>query len=242
MAKKRKRAPGGGRKPSPNKKVMFSTRLEPSVMAALKVGADTFPGKSVSAFAEFLIDKGLREREENARDPSVSAICFLISELAEYIRWPKPDGWHSNPFLFRAFKIAVARLLDALEPRGEMQAPPIDERIEQYAKKAKGGPFEWVAIEKAAEIRDTWKSPQSAGAKAAEYTLYELYKTVPDLDKDLWVSFLNHPKAAKGSKEIAQTELMEFERRWHGMPRVRRNLYLTKPEGAEAKAKDKADD
>ena len=51
------------------------------------------------------------------------ALCFLFSELGVAVHSNIPD-WHSNPFLFRAFKIAVAKLLDTLEPSGDTDRPP----------------------------------------------------------------------------------------------------------------------
>lgn len=134
MAKKRKRAPGGGRKPNPNKKVMFSTRLEPHVMAALKAGAETWPQKNISTFAEHLINKGLQEREEEARDPALKALLHVVAQLAERFsgvrlvsekgshRLENPTRWRTDLFYFRAFKFAVRRLLDALEEPPENPA------------------------------------------------------------------------------------------------------------------------
>src|SRR6478735_6366005 len=133
MGKKRKRAPGGGRKPNPNKKVMFSTRLEPEVLAALKAGAETWPGKNISTFAEYLIDTGLHEREEARRDPALKALLFLIANLAERfsgvrfvseagVRLEKPTQWRTDLFYFRAFRFAIQRLLDTLEEPPRNQA------------------------------------------------------------------------------------------------------------------------
>ena len=54
-------------------------------MAALKDGAETFPGRSVSAFTEVSYSKGLRERDEEERDPALKALLFMIGQLAEDI-------------------------------------------------------------------------------------------------------------------------------------------------------------
>lgn len=146
MVKKRK--PGGGRKPNPNKKVMFSTRLEPHVMAALKAGAEKWPGGNVSTFTERLINDGLREREEAARDPALRALLYMIARLSAYISggaYETDDPgkslllarWRSDPFQFMAFKFAVIKLLNLLdEPAGELLPPPdFDEEIaKEYAQ------------------------------------------------------------------------------------------------------------
>jgi hypothetical protein len=169
MVKKRK--PGGGRKPNPNKRLMFSTRLEPQTMAALKAGAETFPGKSISAFAEFLIDRGLREREQEERDPALRALLFLIGKLAENItgvihitdkgtRLRYKRKWHSDQFYFRAFKVAVGELLNAMEEPPPMI--PEKERLEVVAETAE----EIASPELAKLFIDVNKSPGAYGAYA----------------------------------------------------------------------------
>ena len=35
-------------------------------------------------------------------------------------------NWRTNPFFFKAFKMAVGKVLDALEPRGDKQPPSIE--------------------------------------------------------------------------------------------------------------------
>jgi hypothetical protein len=70
-----------------------------------------------------------RERDE-ARDPALRALLFLIGEIADGVTFPYPmriDGlfslWRSDPFLFRAFELAVHQLLDALKPPGKIKSP-----------------------------------------------------------------------------------------------------------------------
>jgi len=64
------------------------------------------------------------------RDPALQALCYLVEEVAEGVVNPAPFRvtsmrplWRSNPFLFRAFKLAVGKILDALEPAGEIKSP-----------------------------------------------------------------------------------------------------------------------
>jgi hypothetical protein len=144
--KGRKRAPGGGRKPNPNKKVMFSTRLEPEVMAALRAGAQTWPGQNISTFAEYLINKGLRDRDEAERDPALRGLLLLIANLADeisavrleshkFLRSELRNRWRTDLFKFRAFKFAVKKLLDTLEEPPESSSMTAQER-EKYAREA----------------------------------------------------------------------------------------------------------
>jgi hypothetical protein len=70
-----------------------------------------------------------RDREKS-RDPALRALCFLIGEIAENVVCPvglrvadQRPLWRSNPFLFRAFKLAVGKLLNPLAPAGELKCP-----------------------------------------------------------------------------------------------------------------------
>ena len=56
-----------------------------------------------------------RQRQERRRPPATRAICFLIGEIAGYASAFNPAEWHRSPFAFKAFRLAVARLLGALE-------------------------------------------------------------------------------------------------------------------------------
>jgi hypothetical protein len=170
MAKGRKRAPGGGRKPNPNKKVMFSTRLEPEVMAALRAGAQTWSDQNISTFAEYLINKGLRDRDEAERDPALQGLLLLIARLAEHIAGGEltPDKrvrslirteWRNDLFKFRGFKIAVKKLLDTLEEPPE--PPPSTEKeheeLTRYLTENYGPEYQKVYVE-------IHKSPEAFGA------------------------------------------------------------------------------
>jgi hypothetical protein len=57
-------------------------------MAALKASAKTWPGENVSAFTEYLINKALRVREEEARNRSLRALNYFIAKLGEKIGSP----------------------------------------------------------------------------------------------------------------------------------------------------------
>lgn len=170
MVKKRKRAPGGGRKPNPNKKVMFSTRLEPQVMAALKAAAETWPGKNVSILAERLINDGLRRRNEAERDPSLQALLFFIGQLAEHISGgiyeadkgraaEKTATWRTDLFKFRAFKVAIGMLLSAIpEPPSTMTDEQRMQAITETAEQFDASP-EVLQL-----MINTYKSPEAYGA------------------------------------------------------------------------------
>jgi hypothetical protein len=64
----------------------------------------------------------MRRREEERRTPATRALCFLIGEIAQQAGLTISE-WHRCPFAFRAFRLAAARLLEALEPPGDLQNP-----------------------------------------------------------------------------------------------------------------------
>jgi hypothetical protein len=70
----------------------------------------------------------LDKEHEAGRSLGMRRLCFLISDMAKrelYTDHPGQESWHRDPYTFRAFKIAVAELLDGLEPPGEMRLPPV---------------------------------------------------------------------------------------------------------------------
>ncbi len=129
---KRKRAPGGGMKPKgkfSGLTSVLSLRMPADMRKELEKAAKA---KDCSLSQELLhrVQTSFSEDRKRARDPALQAMCFLIGEVAEGITNPvmRVAGatlprWRSNPFLFRAFKLAVGQLLDALEPAGEIKGP-----------------------------------------------------------------------------------------------------------------------
>jgi hypothetical protein len=226
VVKKRKRAPGGGRKSNPNKKVMFSTRLEPHVLAALKAAAETWPGKNVSILTERLINDGLRKREEATRDPSLQALLFLIGQLAEHISggiyeadkklvMDKTATWRTDLFKFRAFKVAIGKLLGAIpEPPSTMTDEQRMQAITETAEQFDAGPELFKLM------MDTYMSPEAFGAK----TFVDIWTRVPS-DRDLTGEYPRYYGRVMDSELAARQALM---------------LPALKPR--TTKPKDKADD
>jgi len=159
----RKRRPGGGRKPQGNiqgKGENFSTRITAETREALEREASA-SGQSISQVAERLLMLGLREKTK--RDRPLRALCYVIEQIALGLssgRWMDPaefpvvdvstrrplrlraavesmrDEWRTEPFNYRAFKIAVGMLLNALEPKGELKSPHPAEEIDKYLANA----------------------------------------------------------------------------------------------------------
>jgi hypothetical protein len=122
MMAKRKRAPGGGRK-----------RFGPSVARNLTIRIDDDLREQLEAVAgkrakrkrnwnisqEILLRLrwSLNRDHEERHDPGSQALADVILAVAEMVQFVGhyPE-WHLDPWVFRSFKVAVARVLDALEP------------------------------------------------------------------------------------------------------------------------------
>jgi len=80
-------------------------------------------------------DSFIRERNE-ARDPALRALYYLLAEVSEAVTFPFPARpadlrplWRSDPFFFQAFRLAVGQLLDELKPTGEVKPPSIVDNV-----------------------------------------------------------------------------------------------------------------
>ena len=121
MKRPRKRAPGGGRKQSIGGITPpLTIRLDRDLRAKLDavVAAKEKDGKKWSVSQELQA----RLRLSFSKEPSFS---YLISEIADrtHLQIPIQTGWSADPFLFKAFRLAVSRLLEILQPGGEIQSP-----------------------------------------------------------------------------------------------------------------------
>jgi hypothetical protein len=162
MVRKRKRAPGGGRKsqgPISGKTHVFTTRISAETREALDREA-TLSGQSLSQVAEVLIRAGLNRRRELDRDRPMRALCFLIAELAKFlsldrslsskksISFGKADEtyWRTNPFVFKALQAAIPLAMQEFAPDGPVVPPEAFKKHHKYlGKKPPQTPEEWAA-------------------------------------------------------------------------------------------------
>lgn len=175
MAKRR--APGGGRK-SKGPTVPFSMRVPVEMRDELSAAATKRSKQrkmKISDTEEMLIrlrTSFARERDE-ARDPAMRALGFLFAEAAEQVHLGVP--WRSDPFLYRAVKIAISRLLDALEPKGRVKASK--QWKEAFAKFAKERIFDGRVPLKA--WIDQFSESPEALAKHAVSTVLVVFNRTP---------------------------------------------------------------
>lgn len=228
MARQRKRARGGGRKPQgefDGLTAPFSLRMPQELREQLAAAAK----KSRRSVGQEVVSRltnsfGIDRNKE--RDPAVRAICFLLAELVDKIRWASgPYEWHTSPFLFRTVKIGFAKLLDAIEPKGELPPPPpMLSMAEDLKKRSKGTPLEKDATRAANEMAALWKTPQRVGAKAAENTISDLYHGAQSEIETL--SRLLGFEENEQVRELATFGKARAERTHYGMSDVRRDLKL----------------
>ena len=151
MAKNRRA--GGGRKPKGDFSKLvapLSIRMPAEMRKQLEAAARA-NGRSLSQELLRRLRESFHRERDKARDPAMRALCFLMAETAHHavgyhkIKPHPPKGltleeaalgeitleeipmfdWRSNPFFYRAFKIAFIKLLNALEPQGEIKPPEV---------------------------------------------------------------------------------------------------------------------
>ena len=230
---KRKRAPGGGMKPRGEFSALsspLSIRMPDAMRAELEASRGR---RSLSQELLRRLQKSFNQDRERSRDPALRALCFLIGELAESttslgpIRHPSTvQLWRSDPFLFRAFKLAVGKLLDALEPAGEMKSPVTKETAERI--KADFGSNSFLLSPEAVNFMlKTYKSPEALSN--------QIFSTI-------WSTLLGvsspDPRNKETMREIMSGDdpqlLKMFDVMWaqefYGMQDARRDLGI-KPQG-----------
>ena len=177
MVGKRKRAPGGGRKPKGEPTTPLSLRIPAELRRHLKQAADA-KGKSVSEELIWRIHGSFGRERDKESDPELRALCFVIAKLSrDAVGFWDVDGtpqfsWRSDPFFFRAFKIAVARVLDALDPGGVAQPPKIEKTADEGRSLRRP------------EFFMSFRSPKERGEYAAKIRLALLHEAEanPDLE------------------------------------------------------------
>jgi hypothetical protein len=185
MVTKRKRAKGGGRKPKgPFSELTspLSIRMPTDLREELENAAQR-SGKNVSQELLRRLSDTFSQDRDKARDPEMRALCFLIAETAhQTVGIPIPDqlkskakralDWRNDPFFYRAFKIAVGKLLDALEPTGAIEAPKIKFNLTPTTRKS-GEEFGGAVN----DLVKSYETPEVRGQYAANYIWNSLQTT-----------------------------------------------------------------
>jgi len=123
---------GAGRpKIEKGKTATFATRVTQRTRDLLDAEAER-QGNSVAAVAEQLLTLALEKKViEQTRPKEVRQLFTLIEALLYYLpkqhHWNDPKyDWHSNPYLFEAFRLGIGYLLSTMRPSGEIVPPPAE--------------------------------------------------------------------------------------------------------------------
>ena len=168
---KRKRAPGGGRKAKAGPTSPLTFRIPADLRRELELEA-TEDG-SVSERLLWHLRRSIDRKREEERDPALKALLLLIARLAEDLTGGEyaPDKdvrsnlqreWRTDLFQFRAFKVAVKKLLDTLEEPPEPPRGMTEEERERSRKAAAeefGGSPEFTKL-----FLEVQRSPEAMGA------------------------------------------------------------------------------
>jgi len=220
VTKKAKRAPGGGRKPSGPFKLnaaQLTVRMPDEMRDELEAAAHK-RGWSLTQELLWRLRASLtREDHEQHQDRALRALCFLISEMARKKLctgepWYRDEHteragapWHRDPFIFMAFRLAVAKLLEALQPPGELRRPRTKTKDYFYGT-------------------DT---PESLADHAAKGILSDLYYGTPQDAEDLkaFVQAWKLPYMPQFGERMVE----ELERQGNTMTRARRDVGIDEP-------------
>jgi len=205
MAKRGRKAEGE----FSDKLANFSTRIRPETRKALEAEAKAVD-QSISQLAERLLVDGLAERRLAKEDRPMRALCFLIGQLAHHIvgmhvTHEKSDipiyDWRSDPFFYRAFKIAVGQLLDALEPPGPIKAYEFD------VNQADASMKRYLA---------SFKTPEARAEYSVDWIL-AAFRGMPH-----WSA-----QHREEQRKILSTLPPSFTREFYGMPNAAEDLAIT---------------
>lgn len=216
MITKRRRAPGGGRKRlGPSVAQNLTIRIDDDLREQLEAVATARQKRNWNLSQEILLRlrSSLNNEREEQRSPEMRALCFLIAQLADQIVGPKLFdlderkefaiyNWRANPFFYRAFKIAVGQLLDALDPPGPIE--PCEITVEDGADPDPS----------TRRYLETFKTPEARAQYSADYVL---------------TAFRGFPQWSAETREeqrklVTEYGLPSLIRDFYGMPDAARDL------------------
>ena len=105
--------------------------------------------------------------EQDRRDPVMRGLAFLMEKTARRVHMGAPLAWRHNPFLFKAFRLAFAQVLESLQPRGEIASPLSgSEEARNITSALEPRELQFIA--------DRWKTPEETAAVVAEFIIESL--------------------------------------------------------------------
>ena len=231
----RKRAPGGGRKPSPlTPTAQLTVRMPDDLRGELEAAAHKRGGgRTLTDEVVARLRSSLSRERDDERDPALRALNFVVSQLAERVsggslladrglRSEAQKKWRTDPFLFRAFKFAVGKLLDALEPPkresalSEAELAAIKERALKETAKEAAEKFGYTP-EMEKWFIEIHKTPEAYGANEFGMLWTQLTRTNPLTDQEQEMA-RRYPRFGN-----------VIEREFYGFNNARRDLGIDEP-------------
>jgi hypothetical protein len=122
--KRRRRAPGGGRKPGgrfAGNTERFNMRCTPSIKDRLEIAASK-NNRSLPQEIQERLESTFDEDADTSRDPAMAGLLWMVENAARYfVRGGEKElpAWRTNPAEFEGFKTAISNILGRLRPTGE---------------------------------------------------------------------------------------------------------------------------
>jgi hypothetical protein len=123
-SKRRRRAPGGGRKPKGRfvgNTERINVRYTPAIKTRLEIAAAK-NGRSLPQEIQERLERTFNEDAYESRDPAMTALIYMVERAAnEFVRGGKKGlpAWRIDPAEFEGFKAAIGNMLERLRPTGE---------------------------------------------------------------------------------------------------------------------------
>jgi hypothetical protein len=127
--KRRRRAPGGGRKPKGRfvgNTERINVRYTPAIKTQLEIAAAK-NGRSLPQEIQERLERTFDEDAYECRDPAMTALLCMVGRAAsQFVRGGKKDlpAWRTDPSEFEGFKAAIDRILERLRPLGHVTEVP----------------------------------------------------------------------------------------------------------------------
>jgi hypothetical protein len=137
---KKRRAPGGGRKPKgpfAGNTERINVRCTPAIKDRLEIAAAE-NGRSLPQEIQERLERTFAEDTDQGRDPATAGLLWLVELAAsQFVRgWDFAAGqfigggqkdlptWRTDPGEFEGFKAAIDRILERLRPAGDVRTAP----------------------------------------------------------------------------------------------------------------------
>ena len=204
----RRRAPGGGRKPigATPARSLLTIRMPDHMRDMLEAEAR----KNGVSLTQELLSRIRASRNTDHNDRALRALYFLIARVAQRYIFGLGAGkpWHLDPFAFKAFRLAVNKVLERLQPPGEIVNKALGEI--PPGESTEGRPF-------------LSKTPEEQADWAAKEVLKEFFRSPEEiLTEDLRIKL----RSAKPPDDPHWGEKMldEIERSLNAMASARKDL------------------